>query len=41
MKEFAVRNYGTDELGLSAKQLGWLLDRSERTIYRWISEQRK
>ncbi len=39
MKEFAVWNYGTGELGLSAKQLGWLLGRSERTIYRWISEQ--
>ena len=41
MKEFAARNYGTNnEAGLSAKQLGWILGRSERTIYRWISEQR-
>ena len=41
MKEFATRNYGTGELGLSAKQLAWLFGRSERTIYRWIYEQRK
>ena len=40
MKEFAARNYGTGELGLSAKHLAWLFGRSERTIYRWISEQR-
>ena len=41
MKEFATRNYGTGKLGLSAKHLGWLFGKSERTIYRWISEQRK
>ena len=41
MKEFAAQNYGTGKLGLSAKHLGWLFGKSERTIYRWISEQRK
>ena len=40
MKEFAARNYGTGASGFSAKQLGWLLGRSERTIYRWLSEEK-
>lgn len=41
MKEFVARNYGPEKLDLlSAKQLAWLFGRSERTIYRWISEQR-
>ena len=39
MKEFAARNYGKG--GLSAKHLGWILGRSERTIYRWVAEQEK
>ena len=40
MKEFVARNYGTGEDRLPAKHLAWLFGRSERTIYRWIAEQR-
>ncbi|MDE0314655.1 MAG: hypothetical protein OXM61_07125 [Candidatus Poribacteria bacterium] len=40
MKEFVSRNYDTWEPKLTVELFAWLFGRSERTIYRWISEQR-